>query len=80
MLTVAISERVGPGALRLPQTWKLMVAQAFFPGTAFPENPLPFAQGVDGSGIRPDELALINFLTDVVWDHRARDKAANLRC
>ncbi len=66
MLTVAISERIGPGTIRLPQTWKLMVAQAFFPGTAFPDDYVPFAQRVDDSGIRPDELALINFLPDVV--------------
>jgi len=65
LLTVAVSQRIR-GVGEFPPTWQLIVAQAFFPGASFPTDFTPFAVAIDGSDVRADELALVNFLGDAV--------------
>jgi hypothetical protein len=66
LLTVALSERIAPGVGRIPETWKYLVAQAFYPTAGFPIDFLPFAEEIDRDAVRANELALVNFIDETV--------------
>lgn len=60
MLSVAISQKLQPGNLRLPADWLMIVAAAFFPD-GDPQN-LSFAWDLAGRPLGQDEIAFCDFV------------------
>lgn len=59
MFTVAISQRLFPGEMRVPADWLLRVAAAFLPDT--PPERLSLASDLAGQALQPDEVAFCDF-------------------
>jgi hypothetical protein len=59
LLTVAISQKLLPGAIKMPENWLLQIAAAFLPKT--PIERLSFAPDLGGSPLHSDEVAFCDF-------------------
>lgn len=59
MFTVAISQRLFPGEIRVPADWLVRVAAAFLPDT--PPARLSVAFDLAGQELQPDEVAFCDF-------------------
>jgi hypothetical protein len=60
MLTVAISQRLFPGEMRVPADWLVRVAAAFLPDT--PPERLSVAFDLAGHDLQHDEIAFCDFV------------------
>lgn len=60
LLTVAISNRLQPGAIQVPPEWQVQVLAAVFSGTALPD--ISYTDSLGEQPLRADEMGYCAFI------------------